>query len=91
MTKIWLNAFWKAGPGDAGPPPSFAPARRRLMLAPVAALATSTLAIGLYARPLYVLAERAATELMAPSIYVEAVFGGRGPAATAPGYGDDAE
>ena len=58
MTKIWLNAFWKARPDEAGPPPAFAPRRRRLLLAPIATLAIVTLAIGLYARPLYVLAER---------------------------------
>ena len=91
MTKIWLNAFWKARPDEAGPTPSFPPQRRWLLLAPIATLATITLIIGLYARPLYVLAERAATELMDPSIYVEAVLDRGNVAATAPGYGDDAE
>ena len=91
MTKIWLNGFWKARPEEAGPPPSFAPRRRWLLLAPIATLATITLAIGLYARPLYTLAERAATELMDPSIYVEAVLDRDSVAATAPGYGDNAE
>ena len=86
-----LNAFWKARPDAAGPPPAFAPQRRRLLLAPIATLALITLAIGLYARPLYVLAERAATELMAPSHYVEAVLGGGRLAVAAPGHGDGAE
>ena len=91
MTKIWLNAFWKARPDEAGPPPPLSPPRRRLLLAPIAGLAMVTLAIGLYARPLYSLAERAAAELMAPSSYVEAVLGGDGPAAAAPDDGGDAE
>ncbi|MXY25538.1 MAG: Na+/H+ antiporter subunit D [Acidobacteria bacterium] len=91
MTKIWLNAFWKARPDEAGPMPSFPPRRRWLLLAPIATLATITLVIGLYARPLYVLAERAATELMDPSIYVEAVLDRGGVAETARGYGDGAE
>ena len=91
MTKIWLNAFWKARPDEAGPTPSFSPQRRWLLLAPIATLAAITLAIGLYPRPLYVLAERAATELMDPSIYVEAVLDRDTVAVTAPGYGDDAE
>ena len=91
MTKIWLNAFWKARPDEAGPPPTFAARRRWLLLAPIATLATITLAIGLYARPLYALAERAATELMDPSIYVEAVLDRDGVARTAPGHGDNAE
>ncbi len=92
MTKIWLNAFWKARPDDAGPPPSFPPRRRWLLLAPIATLATITLAIGLYVRPLYALAERAAAELMAPSSYVEAVLGVRGAggrAVATTGSGDD--
>ena len=91
MTKIWLNAFWKARPDEAGPTPSFSPQRRWLLLAPIATLATITLAIGLYPLPLYALADRAATELMDPSIYVEAVLDRDIVAVTAPGYGDNAE
>ncbi len=75
MTKIWLNAFWKARPEESGPPPPVAPRRRWLLLAPIAALAAITVAIGLYAGPLYTLAERAAAELMDPSLYVAAVLG----------------
>jgi multicomponent Na+:H+ antiporter subunit D len=43
-----------------------------------------TLAIGLYAEPLVVLAERSATELLDPSGYVQAVLG---PAARTPTAG----
>ena len=43
MTKIWLNAFWKARPDEAGPPPVLAPQQRLLLLAPIAALAIITL------------------------------------------------
>ena len=76
MTKIWLNAFWKARPEESGPPPPPLPATRKwLLLGPIAALATITLSIGLYVRPLYELAERAAAELMNPASYVEAVLG----------------
>ena len=91
MTKIWLNAFWKARPDEAGPPPVLAPQQRRLLLAPIAALAIITLTIGLYPRPLYGLAERAAAELMAPSQYVEAVLGRDALAANVPAYGDSAQ
>lgn len=75
MTKIWLSAFWKAPPEDSIPhrPPS--PAGRFFLLAPIGALAAITLAIGLYARPFFELAERAAVELMEPAAYVEAVLG----------------
>ena len=76
MTKIWLNAFWKARPADAGPLPMPLPASRRmLLLGPIAGLAALTLMIGLYVKPLYSLAERSAVELMDPSHYVEAVMG----------------
>ena len=75
MTKIWLNAFWKARPAVAGPPPMPLPVRLRMLLfGPIAGLAALTLAIGLYAKPLYSVAERAARELMDPSHYVEAVL-----------------
>ena len=75
MTKIWLNAFWKARPDEAGPPPPVSAGDRRLLLGPIAALAAVTLTIGLWVRPFYVLAERAAAELMDPAAYVEAVLG----------------
>ena len=84
MTKIWLNAFWKARPEHAGPPPAPLPAsRRRLLLGPIGALAALTLTIGLYVKPFYALAERAADELMQPASYVEAVLGPNAMAATA--------
>jgi multicomponent Na+:H+ antiporter subunit D len=44
------------------------------MVAPVALLAALTLAIGLYAEPLAVVADRAATELLLPETYVNAVL-----------------
>lgn len=85
MTKIWLNAFWKARPAEAGPPLSPPSVRERwLLLGPVAGLATLTVAIGCYITPLYNLAERAADQLMDPSGYVEAVLGpGAGASAVA--------
>ena len=75
MTKIWLNGFWKARPSGARQPTLLPALRRRLLLGPVVGLAALTVMIGLYARPLYTLAERAASELMHPMGYVEAVLG----------------
>ena len=75
MTKIWLNGFWKARPPGARRPPPLPPRRRLLLLGPVAGLAALTLMIGLFVQPLYMLAERAAEELMEPAGYVEAVLG----------------
>jgi multicomponent Na+:H+ antiporter subunit D len=73
MTKIWTEAFWKPRPTDRPLPPT-TPSMARL-IAPVAVLAAVTLAIGLYAEPLVVLAERSASELLAPTAYIEAVLG----------------
>ena len=73
MTKIWNEAFWKPLPGAGStdaPDPSV-----RTMVGPVIVLASITLAIGLYAEPLVVLAERSAAELLDPSAYVHAVLG----------------
>ena len=80
MTKVWLNAFWKPQPEGTVAPPPLSAGRRRLLLGPVAGLAAITLAIGLYVRPFYELAERAAGELLDPSPYIEAVLGDRASA-----------
>lgn len=75
MTKIWVNVFWKALPADAAAPRPLSPVGRLFLFGPIAGLAAITLAIGLYVRPFYELAERAAGELMNPTEYVEAVLG----------------
>jgi len=77
MTKIWGEAFWKphpAGEGAARPLAEAPPA----MLAPIAVLAAGTVVIGLFAQPFYLVAERAARELLDPAAYIAAVLGGRG-------------
>jgi multicomponent Na+:H+ antiporter subunit D len=70
MTKIWAGAFW----GETEP--ATAPNDRLplLMLAPTAALVSLSLAFVVFAGPLYDLSERAATDLLDGSVYVEAVF-----------------
>ncbi len=79
MTKIWGEAFWKPHPG--GTAALSLPAGRRAgvavgpLVAPIAALALITITIGLFAQPLYLLAERAAAELLDPTAYITAVFG----------------
>jgi multicomponent Na+:H+ antiporter subunit D len=82
MTKIWAEAFWKPLPekykeeaGSPGMPAYRAP--RLLLILPIASLALVTLAIGLGAEPMYVLARRAAEQLMDPAEYIRAVLGGR--------------
>ena len=77
--KVWIAVFWSPArepvaearlsrPGEplGGP---------LLMLAPTAALAALTLAIGLAAGPLYDFCLRAAQDLLDPSAYVTEVLG----------------
>jgi len=75
MTKIWSNAFWGA-PADHGDRSTDIHAGgRRLMVGSTAALAAFSVAIALWAGPLYGLSERAAGDLIDPTAYVEAVLG----------------
>lgn len=78
MSKIWLEAFWKAPPVPA---PAHGPvadglAHRLALIGPVVALAAVTLWIGLAATPLMDLATRAAGELLSREAYIQAVLGG---------------
>jgi multicomponent Na+:H+ antiporter subunit D len=82
MTKIWAEAFWKepSESGDAGEPASpisESTASRLLVVLPIASLAVATMLIGLAAEPLYLLASRAAEQLMNPAEYIQAVLGRR--------------
>lgn len=72
MTKVWAEAFWKPAPADA----PAASAGVGLMLAPVTALATLTVLIGLAAQPVFDLSARAADQLLDRRAYVQAVLGG---------------
>jgi multicomponent Na+:H+ antiporter subunit D len=76
MTKIWGGAFWKPAPADA-PDHAAAGKTPRRILAPVVGLAAITLAIGLWAWPLAELSTRAATELLEPQRYLDAVLEAR--------------
>ena len=75
MTKIWAEVFWKAAPAapaPAGPQRGLAP-----VYATVATLAAMTVLIGLGAQLVLSLAERAAAQLLQPTLYVDAVLGDR--------------
>jgi multicomponent Na+:H+ antiporter subunit D len=74
MMKIWNEAFWKPvpqGQAEAGRPVIHLGWR----LMPVAALAVLTIAAGLSAGPLAVLALAAGEQLMNPAEYITAVLG----------------
>jgi multicomponent Na+:H+ antiporter subunit D len=75
MTKIWAEAFWKEAPDpEERPVPA---ATWRGLVGPIAALAAVTVLIGAVAEPLFVLAFRAAEQLLDPAEYIRVVLGGR--------------
>ena len=77
MTKIWAEVFWKPAPEGHEPHRGNVPhAQRWLLLAPVAALAALTLAIGFFPQFFFDFAARSAEQLMRPEIYINAVLGG---------------
>ncbi len=76
MVKIWGEVFWKAQPDHA----SRAGERRfnngtALMYGTIAGMALLTLMIGFGAQPVYLMAERAAEQLLDSQAYIEAVLG----------------
>ncbi|MFP3905445.1 MAG: proton-conducting transporter membrane subunit [Acidimicrobiales bacterium] len=78
MTKIWAGVFWGA-PDEEPPVPGARGATRlrppQLMTAATLAMVGLTLAIAVFAGPIYDLAERAAVDLVDPTAYAEAVLG----------------
>lgn len=78
MMKIWAAAFWKHDePLPTGEQSLIKGSahRYRGLLAPIATLAVLTVAIGLLAGPMFVLAERAAGQLLNPTEYIQTVLG----------------
>ena len=73
MTKIWAEAFWKAGPEDRET--SGRKAVPALMLIPICALASVTVLIGAWPAWLIEHTSLAARQLMNPREYIEAVLG----------------
>jgi multicomponent Na+:H+ antiporter subunit D len=75
MTKIWAEVFWKQAP--AGPDKVEADAKAGaawLLVAPIIFLAAITITIGLAVEPVYLLASRAAEQLMDPTEYISRVL-----------------
>ena len=76
MTKIWAEAFWKPHPAGVAPALSGLGGRERAaLLLPVLTLALLTVTIGLAPEPFVAFAERAAGQLLDPTLYVQAVLG----------------
>ena len=71
MTKIWVGAFG----GEVEPPVETQRRMPALMLGPTVALTVVSLAVAVFAGPMYGLADRAASELLEPEIYRTEVLG----------------
>lgn len=72
MLKIWNQAFWKADPVSDRPAIKIS----RFSAAPVVLLASITVALGLGAEALWLLAQTASQQLLDPQGYIDAVLGG---------------
>jgi len=72
MTKIWAGAFWGPPPEDAAPTAKRAPA---LMVGATATIVALSLAVALFAGPMFHLTEEAARQLADRTAYVQAVLG----------------
>jgi multicomponent Na+:H+ antiporter subunit D len=79
LMKVWIAVFWSPArdpvPDAVVPRPGEPLGGPLLMVAPTAALAALTLAIGLAAGPIYDYSVRAAADLLDPSAYVTEVLG----------------
>ena len=76
MTKIWNGVFWGTPEHPTGTPDAVTGRLRspHLMQASTIGLVALTVAIAVFAGPIYELCERAATELLDPAPYVQAVL-----------------
>jgi len=77
MARIWSNVFW-GEPEDPAVVAWIASDESRvpwLMTASAAAVVALTVALMVFAGPLYNYAERTAADLLAPQVYVDAVLG----------------
>jgi multicomponent Na+:H+ antiporter subunit D len=79
MTKIWAEVFWKEAPGAANPAEAAAAVpspgiSRWLLIGPIVFLAGVTITIGLAVESVYVLATRAAEQLIDPTEYIARVM-----------------
>jgi multicomponent Na+:H+ antiporter subunit D len=74
MVKIWNEAFWKPSPAESEVRvlPRW---RMALLTLPVVLLALGTVTIGLAPEPFFAYADRAATQLLEPGDYIDAVLG----------------
>lgn len=75
MLKLWNEAFWKPRSGGEPLVPQSELGLRRFRYIPVALLALGTVGFGIFVGPLLAFSERAAAELLNPTIYIDASLG----------------
>ena len=75
VAQVWARAFWRSDPDADNLRPLESLGVRTLLQGPVLALALALVLVGLYAQPLYSLAQQAAGTLMDTTPYVQAVLG----------------
>lgn len=83
MAKVWAEAFWKPAVAASDGPVRGVTTRHagsgremRTLLTPIGALATLTVLIGLAAEPVFLVAMRAAEQLLNPHEYIQIVLRG---------------
>jgi multicomponent Na+:H+ antiporter subunit D len=74
MTKIWAEVFWKQAPADANAAAAVAKSGTWILVLPIISLAAVTISIGLAVEPIFLLASRAAEQLMDPTEYIQRVL-----------------
>ncbi len=91
MMKIWNEAFWKPRAESAAWPPADVPrdGRDTTGLAALIALIGLVTVLGVWPQPLLRYADRAAAQLLTPSVYVEAIGVHRVGLPTVPGDASD--
>ena len=72
MAKIWLGVFWGAA-GEGDRPDTTGPGNRRTMVGATGLAVAGTVAISLFAGPLFDLSRQAAEDLRTPGLYLSEV------------------
>ncbi|MBN2548885.1 MAG: Na+/H+ antiporter subunit D [Anaerolineales bacterium] len=72
MTKIWIEVFWKPMPQTPAPKPELK--NTWALFAPVIVLASLTVLFGIFAGPMYNIAEQASRQLLDPNLYIQSVL-----------------
>ena len=76
MTKIWDYVFWKPAPAKLPDLDPMSQSKWLMFLSPMIAFTVITIALGVFAGPVFDYARSAAGQLMDAQVYINAVLGG---------------